>query len=106
MSVRRGAPETGTVGLLYFSPSQATAVEDDGFAGVLEEGEVGDGRRRWPHQPFGRWSVTATFPRSRSGNGKSVGKEAWLRSRRRRPGVRRGWRSQEPVGTAGLVAAA
>lgn len=91
---------------LYFSPSQATAVEVDGFAGVPEEAVVGDGRRRWPQKPFGRWLVPATFPRSRPGKGKSVGNVAWLRSRRSRPGVRRGWRSQEPVGTAGLVAAA
>jgi len=91
---------------LYFSPSQATAVAVDGFAGVPEEAVVGDGRRRWPQKPFGRWLVPATFPRSRPGKGKSVGNVAWLRSRRSRPGVRCGWRSQEPVGTAGLVAAA
>ena len=92
--------------VLYFSLTQATSAGSGRWSELSEGTEMGVGRRRWPHQPVGKWSVTATFPRSRSGKGKSVGKVAWLRSRRSRPGVRRGWRSQEPVGTAGPVAAA
>ena len=65
-----------------------------------------DGRRRWPQKPFGKWLVTASFTRGRSGKGKSLGKTACARRRRSRPGVGCGWRSHEPVGTAGPVAAA
>jgi len=63
-------------------------------------------RRRWPQNPFGRWAVTLAFARIRAGKRKSVGKSACASTRRSRPGVGRGWRSQKPVGTAGAVAAA
>ena len=74
------------------------AVAEDGAAAAAM-------RRRWCPKPVRRWLVTAACARMRAGRGKSCGTGVRARRRRRRPGVGGGWRSQQPVGMAGAVAA-
>ena len=55
--------------------------------------------------PLGKWVVTDFFSRSCPEISASFGNGLPNRVRRGRPGVRRGLRSQKPVGLAGIVAA-
>ena len=61
--------------------------------------------RRWPVIPLGRWSVTEFFLRMWASIGQSSEYWCWASTRRRRPAVGCGVRSQNPVGSAGWVAA-
>ena len=55
--------------------------------------------------PLGKWAVTDFFSRSCLGSMASLGNGLPMSVRRRRPGVRFGFRSQNPVGIGGIVAA-
>ena len=55
--------------------------------------------------PLGKWAVAEFFSRSCPESMASFGNGLPISTRRRRPGVRFGLRSQNPVGIAGMVAA-